>query len=181
MDSEWTQQYMRFDAFLEEYILKECLVKAYLAQHRLFDQIPELKKDIFIPDYCALGQELQLSDVQLNAWLGPSGTISPLHFDPYHNLLCQVVGCKYIRLYLPNTSDCLYPNDGMMFNTSKVIVEDMDQKRYPKFIKCNEYFETILQPGQMLYIPPNVWHYIRALDVSFSVRKKRKKVPGERI
>lgn len=48
-------------------------------------------------------------DVKSNIWFGPPWTISPLHHDPYHNILCQVVGKKYIRLYSPRYSSQLFP------------------------------------------------------------------------
>ncbi|MED6168812.1 Lysine-specific demethylase jmj30, variant 2 [Stylosanthes scabra] len=69
----------------------------YLAQHPLFDQINELRKDIFIPDYCfAGGGELR----SLNAWFGPAGTVTPLHHDPHHNILAQVRSASWIKTSL---------------------------------------------------------------------------------
>lgn len=84
---------------------------AYLAQHQLFTQLPQLRNDILIPDHCYTAppphptdssqDQPELESPLLNAWLGPPGTITPLHTDPYHNLLAQVVGRKYVRLYSP--------------------------------------------------------------------------------
>lgn len=49
--------------------------------------------------------------------------VTPLHTDPYHNLLSQVVGRKYVRLYHPQATLQLYPFDsGFTTNCSQVHV-----------------------------------------------------------
>ena len=173
MDSNWNQKLIRFEDFLRDHIYAAPQVeKAYLAQHRLFDQIPELAKDIMTPDYCVLVENENDDDVEINAWFGPEGTISNLHHDPKHNLLAQVVGQKYIRLYEQKYTSRLYPHDGLMSNTSQVVdvenARSSKEEKYPLF-PDTPYYDCVLKPGEMLYIPPKVWHYVRSLETSFSV------------
>lgn len=57
---------------------------AYIAQHPLFDQMPSLLSDFDQP--ALMGG----TAVQMNAWIGTKGTVTPLHFDSYDNFLAQV-------------------------------------------------------------------------------------------
>ncbi|KAK3488089.1 Clavaminate synthase-like protein [Neurospora hispaniola] len=180
---------------------------AYLAQHPLFLQLPRLRQDILIPDLCYTAppshptdpsqDQPELDSPQLNAWFGPPGTITPLHTDPYHNLLVQVVGRKYVRLYGPEQTGRMRPRGkegGVeMGNTSQVDVgvvegwdklegedeeevksgdeggrENSEMGRDEDFKKV-PFVDCILEPGDTLYIPIGWWHYVRGLSVSFSV------------
>lgn len=207
LDDGWSQKMMPFREFLTDFLLpKEPKDVGYLAQHDLFAQIPALKNDIVIPDYCytappdpdeaaartsGLASARPLDEPLLNAWLGPKGTKTPLHTDPYHNILCQVVGHKYVRLYSPTETPKLYPcgvdDNGIdMSNTSQVDISlfrsgtvdgktgtDVDarqaqQDKFPLF-KDAKFVEGILGPGESLYIPLGWWHYVESLSTSFSV------------
>jgi lysine-specific demethylase 8 len=154
-DAGWGQKISTFRDFVSTYMLNEHHTtnesenerqKGYLAQHDLFAQIPSLRADISIPDFCYcdpapnplsnIKATSKLEDPLLNAWFGPKGTISPLHTDPYHNILAQVVGYKYVRLYAPDQTKSLYPRSvdesGVdMSNTSQV---DLDEamRLYPQ-------------------------------------------------
>ncbi|XP_028843340.1 lysine-specific demethylase 8 isoform X1 [Denticeps clupeoides] len=169
-DEDWSQTLITLNDFIDHYVLGEQdgTGTGYLAQHQLFDQVPELKEDIRIPDYCCLGEGAE-DDITINAWFGPVGTVSPLHQDPQQNFLAQVVGRKFVRLYSPEESKNLYPHQSeLLHNTSQVDVEDPDAERFPDFLKA-PYQECVLQPGDVLFIPVKHWHYIRSLDLSFSV------------
>ena len=189
-DSDWTQKVISVKEFVDQFIIAQDRLKGYLAQYELFERIERLSNDFFIPDYCALSNVAisddlnekpkdnkvdddhdadQTEDVHINAWFGPSNTISPLHQDPKDNLLTQVFGSKYIRLYSPKLPDAnYYLHDlKLLNNTSQVDVENVDLNKYPNFPQ--DYQEAILNKGETLYIPERHWHYVRSLSTSFSI------------
>ncbi|KAF1956966.1 Clavaminate synthase-like protein [Byssothecium circinans] len=235
-DAGWGQKILAFGEFLNAYMIQqqrpptphktapsqqsqngtapsgtgELRQTGYLAQHDLFAQIPSLRSDISIPDYCYCTPASSpsppttkpvptLEEPLLNAWFGPASTISPLHTDPYHNILAQVVGYKYVRLYAPSETSRLYPRGveegGVdMSNTSLVDldvgmrvweeiscwagegegieVDDEEREKYEERFgdfKDAVYMEGILGPEECLYIPVGWWHYVRSLTPSFSV------------
>jgi len=128
---DWSQQLMTVNDFIDIFILNDkepppethaTGKTGYIAQTELFEQIPAFKKDFTIPEYTALSKHDKLI---VHAWFGPEGTISPLHEDPYHNLLVQVdqnkLQSNLLSLYEPG--ECVYPylGDKMLFNTSQVL------------------------------------------------------------
>ena len=192
-DECWSQKLMTMQEFLENHFVDDVHQKGYLAQQDLFAQVKELARDFSIPDYCSVARQQNESrgaesghigdemmridnsntlgcDVMINAWFGPWSTVSPLHQDPYDNLLSQVIGFKYVRLY-SNSIDrsSIYAHqDRLLDNTSQVDIDDYDSSKYPQFSSL-PFTECLLKPGQMLYIPNGFWHYVRSLSTSFSI------------
>ncbi|KAK2467009.1 hypothetical protein APHAL10511_001267 [Amanita phalloides] len=116
---DWSQKLVSWDEFLSTLDLTGQLCSKrsytevmYLAQHNLFMQFPVLWADISIPDY--VYADLDCSNhtpprndegLVINIWLGPRGTVSPAHTDPYHNMYVQVVGDKTVWLAPPNINE----------------------------------------------------------------------------
>ena len=165
-DHDWTQQLMTVESFARDFLCPSPSRVGYLAQHQLLDQVPALGQDILTPDYCYTGNSDQ---PEVNVWIGPAGTVSPAHTDNKHNLLCQVLGYKYVAIFYQDMTDSLYPDlEPMFHNTSRVDLDHPDTEMFP-LVQQLKGHHTILGPGEMLYIPPRVWHYVRSLDISFSV------------
>ncbi|KAK9806685.1 hypothetical protein WJX73_008268 [Symbiochloris irregularis] len=165
----WGQSLMTLATFIDTHLQQPSSPAAggslgYLAQHALFDQIPALAADIRQPEYCCLGED---DTPMVNAWFGPAGTVTPLHTDPHHNLLCQVVGSKYLRLYSAEDTEHLSPfSQGLTTNSSQIDLEKIQDAESVAHLSC---WECQLQAGEMLYIPPKWMHYVKALSTSFSV------------
>ncbi|EDX00825.1 bifunctional peptidase and arginyl-hydroxylase JMJD5 [Drosophila yakuba] len=170
---EWSQQLVKIRDFLSRQFGKDTSKTdqniEYLAQHELFSQISALKEDISIPDYCTISDGDAPGAVDIKAWLGPAGTVSPMHYDPKHNLLCQVFGSKRIILAAPEDTANLYPHESeFLANTARIDAAQLDPDTYPLVAKV-KFYQLLLQPGDCLYLPPKWWHYVRSEAPSFSV------------
>lgn len=175
-DENWGQRLMTVNDFFKTFINSENPVSrlGYLAQHQILLQIPELADDVDIPDYCYSGLPEDSSDAKVDSyiWVGPANTVSPLHHDgDRSNLLCQLIGYKYVKLYPADQTEAIYPHtETMLCNTSQIDVAaaSTDLKKFPKFAEARG-FHGLLGPGEMLFIPPRCWHYIRSMSSSISM------------
>jgi lysine-specific demethylase 8 len=161
-DPASSQVLMRLDDFIDTHFATGSANDAsgYMAQHRIVDQVRSLRTAYTVPDYCACAiADDGSSDVVTMGWLGPLGTISPCHHDPYHNLLAQVVGHKHVILFPPHAH--MYPRDDFMTNTSRIdlSVGPVDPVAYPLF-SWEHATAATLAPGDVLFIPRHWWHFI---------------------
>ncbi|KAG8818458.1 hypothetical protein FRC17_010831, partial [Serendipita sp. 399] len=169
----WSQEMMGWEEFLQKAEnLSDPIV--YLAQHSLLRQFPQLHDDIAVPDlvyysppcddasYSPPGNE---DGVIINAWLGPRGTASPAHQDPYFNCYAQVVGRKTVWLAPPGFRQEMYPlpSHSDLSNTTSLDVFNPDLDKYPLFQSevLKKSMAVTLRPGDLLFFPPRWWHAMR--------------------
>ncbi|MCT7982099.1 cupin-like domain-containing protein [Laspinema sp. A4] len=98
-------------------------------------------------------------------WFGPSGAITPLHFDILNTFLCQVYGRKRVRLISPNQKHLLSVY-GKCY--SNIDLENPNLERYPQ-LKDLDIMEITIGPGDVLFLPVGWWHQVRSLEVSISI------------
>ncbi len=147
----------------------------YLKWFRIPIDLPVLQEDLSESIYCKRDIEVESLRPLLfypMLWMGKD-TIQPLHIDEaltnpirMSNLFVQVYGRKYVILIPPSQTSKLYQKPRSLF--SNIDAESVDLNTYPL---CNdlEGFATWLEPGDLLYIPPLYWHYMRAEGISISV------------
>jgi cupin-like protein len=98
-------------------------------------------------------------------WLGPAGTVTPLHYDTTNIFLAQVVGHKRICLIPPNQTPLMYNRVGVF---SDVDYEKPHLGQFPLFSLVTATV-FLLNPGEVLFIPINWWHHVRGVTPSLSV------------
>lgn len=110
-------------------------------------------------------------------WLGPAGTMTPLHCDYDDNIFAQIWGTKRIFLSPPHHHEFLYATEAnaLLFG-SPFNPEMPDFDRYP-LARQATLIECIVNPGELLYVPAGWYHQVRALTCSLSANRWARAVP----
>ena len=110
-------------------------------------------------------------------WVGPAGTVTPLHCDYDDNIFAQVWGRKRIMLSPPHHDAFLYPSEAnaILFG-SPFDPEAPDFARFP-LARQASIIECLVEPGDMLYVPAGWYHQVRALTFSLSSNRWARAVP----
>ena len=107
----------------------------------------------------------------INIWMGQPHVIAHCHFDGYHNFYAQLYGRKKFTMFDPGSFTGLYPFPYLHPSHAQAQVNlsnTEDVKLFPLVQKLESYV-VILEPGDLLYMPPLWFHHVEALDVSISV------------
>lgn len=100
-------------------------------------------------------------------FIAGAGNVAHLHFDWDHKhvLLHQVFGRKRVCLVRPEKSALLNP----VLNFSQLNLERLLETDRRRILKSLCGYETVLRPGETLYIPPLMWHCFQYLDTAMSI------------
>ncbi|KAM4075537.1 hypothetical protein ACB094_10G177000 [Castanea mollissima] len=146
----------------------------YLAQTPIMNadneekvQLETLREDIETPAFLE-----RKTLASINLWMNNAQARSSTHYDPHHNLLCVVAGCKQVVLWPPSASPMLYPLPiyGEASNHSSVALENHDFSTYPRAKCAMEHSQkVVLHAGDALFIPEGWFHQVDSDDLTIAI------------
>ena len=145
----------------------------YGAFLELLDKYADLRADLdfsFIQRYGHANQLLPWHrNVIAKMYVGGPGTSTSLHCAGVSNLYVQAYGRKKWVLIQPEFTPFMYPALGLGLNwQSRVDFREPDYDTCPLYRYVDRY-ETILEPGDILWNPPFVWHGVMNVTQSIAV------------
>jgi hypothetical protein len=116
-------------------------------------------------------------------WIGSGGHVVNLHFDPTHNLIAMLTGRKRVTLIPPDSMTNMYPAplDVRLGDAigSQVTLLAPDFARHPRAAdELAKARVAILEPGEILYIPPMWWHHVESFGLNVMLNKWVLPVPA---
>jgi hypothetical protein len=158
---------MRMDRFIDRVLAAGTTNDLYMVSNNHTMRRPRFRallgdvrppRDLFEP----------LTPGATSLWIGPAGTVTPLHHDTTNILFAQIHGRKRVELVSPQETalllDCTDPMHGFY---SPVDLDALGAAAHPALQQLLVQ-QVVLGPGDALYIPAGWWHRVTSLDVSIS-------------
>jgi ribosomal protein L16 Arg81 hydroxylase len=101
-------------------------------------------------------------------WIGPAGTVTPLHHDLTNNFIVQITGRKRVRLTPAAEVGKLYNHRHVFSEIMDLEAARVDTPRYPRLAELRSY-DVLLEPGDVLFVPVAWWHQVTSLDFSVTI------------
>lgn len=147
--------------------------KIYLRFSDFLDQAHVLAQDLPMQLLSDLSGHPRRTNTQF--FLGPKGTRTPLHAEMNCNVFIQVFGRKRWVVFPPGATTKLNPPAaGRFYFFSPLDPLDRKYKRAKNHATGSSLhgIEIILEPGDILMVPPLVWHAVENLTESCSIGYK---------
>jgi hypothetical protein len=135
-----------------------------LRDNELLEQIGTL--DDLLPE-----KFIGRKEVHKYLWMGSKGVTAQTHFDMVYNIFLQVYGTKKFILFPPENCFAMYifPRVHPQVRQSQVDFSNVNVEEFENF-KFVEPYEAVLNPGDILLLPPDWFHMVSAeSDISISV------------
>lgn len=135
-----------------------------------FNSVPEVLKDDLKPnDFLFIEKEDKEKEKQF-IWISSKGMITHGHFDQDYNIFVQIEGRKKFTLWSPWQHELMYmfPRVHPLWHKSRINFQNPDLLKFSQFALAKGQ-EIIVEPGDILYVPPYTWHYVETLSPSISL------------
>lgn len=139
----------------------------YARFHPLLDRHPELMVDL---DMTWIAQHMIGNNARMRPFhkifIGGKGRTTAAHAERVENLFLQVEGEKLWTMWPADYNYvCDSDSNRAIYKTSSLNPADPDFERFPGY-QYVDYYETVLEPGDMLYVPGYTWHQVTNLSHS---------------
>jgi len=149
----------------------------YLKFSRFVDENPELKGDL---DLRWLRQYRLPASFREETYvfIGGRGTITPVHSGFSGNLFVQIEGTKKWIVYPANERLFLDPTaERLFYYYSRANPHDTTDPSFP-LLKYARRYEFLLEPGDVLWVPPLAWHQVENLTHAIGIAYRFNNIPA---
>lgn len=129
---------------------------------------------------------LSKDQIYTTIWAGSHGTVTNLHYDDFLTFICMAEGKKRVVMFAPELTPNLYvaPFDRLIEHAqvSMMRLLEPDLQRYPLYRKAfPEARVVILEPGEVLLVPPFWWHHVDSIGFNVMVNNRVFLAPFEAL